>query len=96
MVWKRAPRRLIVLLRCLLGRGRVEIKAGELQNRISPGVTCSLAQSHMWASTQQIHMRYPLGGWHRAISGGRNSQGLILTNLKSTARVTTTQRRKPY
>jgi hypothetical protein len=31
MGWKRAQRMLIVLLRCLLGRGRVEMKAGELQ-----------------------------------------------------------------
>lgn len=44
MGWERAQRRLIVLLRCLLRRGRVEIKAGELQKGISSGMTCSLAQ----------------------------------------------------
>lgn len=43
MGWERAQRRLIVLLRCLLRRGRVEIKAGELQKGISSGMTCSLA-----------------------------------------------------
>lgn len=43
MGWKRAQRRLIVLLRCLLRRGRVEIKAGELQKGISSGMTHSAA-----------------------------------------------------
>lgn len=73
MGWKRAQRRLIVLLRCLLRRGRVEIKAGELQKGISSGMTCSLAQLLMWTSTQQIHMEY-LGGWHRAKSWGEGSE----------------------
>lgn len=47
MGWKRAQRRLIILLRCLLGRGMVE--GWGTSKGTSSGITCSLTQSHMWA-----------------------------------------------
>lgn len=61
MGWKRAQRRLIILLRCLLGRGMVEIKAGELQKGLLLELLVhSLSHICGHISTHQIHMEYLL------------------------------------